>query len=78
MPITRVSFDILTRRPGVAEVNHPEGTDPVEILAEHLNATGDAIDETALPAGVTIQGWSLERAEHRLESDWEEPLPQSE
>ena len=69
---TRVSFDIITRRAGIAELTAPEGTDLSALLQDHLARNGDALDETTLPAGVTLDSWTLEPGQHRLDVDWEE------
>ena len=69
---TRVSFDIITRRAGIAELTAPEGTDLSALLQDHLARNGEALDENNLPTGVTLESWTLEPGEHRLDVDWEE------
>lgn len=76
----RVSFDIVTRRSGTAELEIPMGSDAEEILTEHLDKYGSGLVEEDLPEGVRLLQWDLqEPGEHTIETDWvEDPDPTEE
>lgn len=75
----RVSFDVLTRRAGTAELDVPTGTNVEALLNEHLDTYGTELVTEHLPEGVTVHEWNVEeRCEHKLETDWVEDVEPTE
>src|SRR5690606_20275251 len=71
----RVSFDVITRRSGTADLDIPTGTNVETLLNEHLNKHGNALVGQGLPEGVRVLQWDAqEPGNHTIETDWVEDL----
>lgn len=71
----RVSFDVITRRSGTADLDIPAGANVEALLNEHLNKHGNALVEDGLPEGVRVLQWDVqEPGNHTIETDWVEDL----
>lgn len=71
----RVSFDVITRRSGTADLDIPMGANVEALLNEHLNKHGTNLVEQGLPEGLVVLQWDVqEPGNHTIETDWVEDL----